>query len=696
MIEHIDSKALLVKKAGLVAQLEAAREFLAGEDEESDIARQVLTLREQQVQKQQQVDTLTAELNRLNADIPKLANGRHQLLLQAITQQRWFAFKNIPEILYDSHTGYLWPSFHYGFELPACKAHPDVFDGKNFSLGGIKGWLAPLENNTSFIKISALYASSYPALAKLKDKALFYIYCLDPSYSSYSSHDVSHYAYYYCYNNSSRNYNNFSGLFILPYNPSFVDARIHPRRDNFKPEELAQIILDFFLAQGWQPVFDNPELEQAYLLLQQSPTQHAELATLENQIAAALEYEATLHQPLTGQFDFQLDLQAYPLAAIADSSLQYAQATQRWAGQLLAKIDEFARKNNLLIQAATSLHQRLHQDFKLSRFAAVGDSLAILTARDDFMKAALAFDLNGVRAKLIHAEQSGKTLQNQLDSSALNANWLADLATIQTAPRPDFAFVAEYTAQIVLKEVQSLEWLEAHQAGLEQLVAGHLAWLQAFNVFTGQAQDDFLRHAAQEEIEEAVAQACFAAWAQQRLSIERQVLPLYQFAFSQVCSLEMANAVMDVLQRYQVAVDEFFKKESLPIYQKFAFVGNGELQSEYETRLALFKLCSQFQAELEGLLFTLKDVAVRIHLLRWSEAITQQHFVSVRASADTQLALPQQGDIWQTINQELRALQQRSLETFIQDAASFAQAREQRDKEFNSLVFKMRKALPKA
>jgi hypothetical protein len=215
-------------------------------------------------------------------------------------------------------------------------------------------------------------------------------------------------------------------------------------------------------------------------------------------------------------------------------------------------------------------------------------------------------------------------------------------------------------------------------------------------VFTGQAQDDFLRVAKQEEIEAEVAESCFVSWAQQRLTIERQVLPLYQLAFNQVCPLDTVNAVMAVLQRYQVAVDEFFKKESLAIYQKFAFVGNGALQSEYESRLALFKLCSQFQAELEGLLFALPDVAVRIHLLRWSEAITQQHFVSVRASTDTQLALPQQGEVWQTISQELRSLQQRSLETFIQDAASFAQAREQRDKEFNSLVFKMRKALPKA
>jgi hypothetical protein len=133
----------------------------------------------------------------------------------------------------------------------------------------------------------------------------------------------------------------------------------------------------------------------------------------------------------------------------------------------------------------------------------------------------------------------------------------------------------------------------------------------------------------------------------------------------------------------------------VPIYQKHAFNANSTLQCDYETRLALFKLCGQFQEKLEGLLFSLPEVAVRVSLLRWSELITQQHFVGIGVSAEGLLALHQDSDVWKNINQELRTLQQVSLETFIQDVKHFSTARSKRDSEFNSLVFKMSKALQK-
>jgi hypothetical protein len=133
----------------------------------------------------------------------------------------------------------------------------------------------------------------------------------------------------------------------------------------------------------------------------------------------------------------------------------------------------------------------------------------------------------------------------------------------------------------------------------------------------------------------------------------------------------------------------------LATHQRHAFSPNGTQQEQYDTRLQLFKLSSTFQAQLESLLFALPQVAIRISLLRWSEVITQQHFSGMSVQTDSVLANHQHSDIWQTISQELRSLQQRTLETFIQDAEHFGQARKQRDDEFNSLVFRMRKELQK-
>jgi len=683
MTERIDSKTLLNRKAELQAQLQSAHMFMAGEQDEPQVAAQVLNLREQQAQMTQQIAHLKTELSRVNGEIPALANGQHKMLLKAISVQRWYALKNNPEVMYDSHTGYLWPSFHYGFEMPLKNAWL-----KDFRLGTSEdSWYIPFKEQGIEI-VKAMY-DSYPCKGKLKDKRLY----LEQRHV----YDDKYVYYCLCNGESSTSYYDPScNYYILPYCNFYADDRIHPKRDNFSADERAQIILDFFLEQNWQPVFDKPELEQVYQTIQQHPLLLKELNELESAIAEALEYEATLHQPLSGKFNFQIDLQAYPLALIDQSSWQYAQALQRWSSQLLNKIDEFARNHHELIQAATALHKSLDHKLKIDRFEHVGDSQQVLTQRDGYLKNALRFNLDTVRSKLINAKNQAITLQNQLNESALHPDLLADLAAIQQAPRPTFAFIAEYTAQIVLKEVQQLEWLEAHQAGLQKLVDLHLKGLEDFNVFTSTDQDDFKRAAKHEEIDAEVAQGWFEDWAKQRLVIEQQILPLYELVFNQQCALDTVNELLEILQTYRLTVDQFYKNECYAIHQDCALDMKGQFEEGYKRRLALFKLCNQFQAQLEELLFALPEVALRVELLRWSEVITQQHFVVIRVSTDSQLALHQDSETWQKISQEFRKLQERSLETFIQDVKYFNQARQEREKEFNSLVFRMRKALNNA
>ena len=169
MTEQLDSKTLLDKKAKLQAQIIAAQFSLAGENEEPKIAEHVLTLREQQARMEQQIAQLNKELIRVNGQIPALANGKHKMLLAAISAQRWYAIKNIPEVLYDSHAGNLWPAFHYGFQLPLM----DAWNKGDFVLGSVFNgyWQIPLGVQGEAI-LNMMYLS-YPRIDKLKDKVLY-------------------------------------------------------------------------------------------------------------------------------------------------------------------------------------------------------------------------------------------------------------------------------------------------------------------------------------------------------------------------------------------------------------------------------------------------------------------------------------------------------------------------------------------
>jgi hypothetical protein len=156
---QLNSKALLAEKSELTAQLNAARLYFAGEDDNPDVAQNVFTLREQQHQIQAQVSQLSAQLNRLNGEIPALAAGKQAQLLDAISAQRWYALKNIPEVLYDSLTGLLWPSFYYGFEL---LPEPDYKQPFIFEYAGLGKWKRPQATDRGFDIVNEM-RKSYPA-----------------------------------------------------------------------------------------------------------------------------------------------------------------------------------------------------------------------------------------------------------------------------------------------------------------------------------------------------------------------------------------------------------------------------------------------------------------------------------------------------------------------------------------------------
>lgn len=651
----------------LKQQLAEIDGFLAGE-ESPTVAQQILGVKQQQADIKNQISQLNTQLTTLSHTIPTLANGKLKALLETVSQQRWYYFKDKTHVLYDSHTGYLWPNLEYVVELPTV-----VSGIKNdFELNQLgKGqWKTHTQELLLNIK------SSYP--------------CKNKQIQLYSHVDERRWSYWYLLsdtNNSNRGHGENSSIYYLPYCPIFANPDIAPHVTNFTPLEKAQKVLDLFLQQGWQPIFSEDGHNETYKKIQQRPSLLASLKEVEQNLQHALEQQKIQKQPLSGQFDYLIDLQVYDTVSINQSSLKYGQALQQWATQLLIKLDEFCQQHSPLMAIANQLHQRLHSDISIND--SVADDLPLLVARDEYLQQQLNFDLNVLRQQLLNFFEQGLTLQQQLLASANSTYVLSQLSTIQQSARPSFEFVAEYTSYLVTHYLNKLEWLQANQQAIQTLVEAHYQWLVNFDEFTSKDYAQFMALAQKERIDNNLAELWFNEWRQQRRIIETQLLPLYQLAFNQQCDLQTAIDTANSLQHYQQAIDQFYKKERLACHQRYAFTTNGQQQEQYETQLQLFKLASQFESDIEKILFAIPNVATRMQLLRWSETMTQQHFNQLHQQ--TELCV--NNDIWQTIRAELRQLQQRSLETFIQDIAYFSQERKKRDDELNSLIYKMRKEL---
>ena len=150
--------------------------------------------------------------------------------------------------------------------------------------------------------------------------------------------------------------------------------------------------------------------------------------------------------------------------------------------------------------------------------------------------------------------------------------------------------------------------------------------------------------------------------------------------------------VLEVLRGYRAAVDEFYLHERKNIYQKFAFQSGGDLQEKFEIEGELYKLTEKFQRDLQVIIFACDKSEERIFLLKWAEPLLNlpidelSNFIRNR----------ELDGISQEILTQFAELRRQNFAQYLSDAQAYGAALEQREKEFNALIFRMRKELNKS
>ena len=149
--------------------------------------------------------------------------------------------------------------------------------------------------------------------------------------------------------------------------------------------------------------------------------------------------------------------------------------------------------------------------------------------------------------------------------------------------------------------------------------------------------------------------------------------------------------VVELLQEYKEKVDQFYKNERSAIYVSYAFTANGELQEKFATELKLYEISSNFQKKLQDIIFSLEKNENKIFLINWANNLIDLpvdetiNFIELKKLD----AIPEQ-----VLNQFME-LKKKNFEVYLSDAKAYGEEQERREKEFNSLIFKMRKGLAK-
>ncbi|WP_256413975.1 hypothetical protein [Acinetobacter sp. 5862] len=703
---------LVAQQQQLTAQLKTLQ-FQLFDKTSPDVVEHINQLQLEKAKQQGILQQAQQQLAQLSPELENFDTGAEQILLEAISQQDWYSFKNKREIIFDKRTGDIYPNFQY---IPHIKygdwkkqqkeyAPSEIGKGKWQLLHEVFYYDQQKSKYTGFLnskeKVDYAYGSfDYPFIYRGLKTVEIYM-------SRYRNTDGSLYRAYY-YNKFAENGTNgrseISGfnedICIFPILKVIDNPDLLPDYPRLTAHEKTKIILDFFIEQDWIPNFEldyiKDEEEEAERLALVDKIYAAFLARyqIQKQLINLEQKIAKLHEPepenlFTSDFDYRVEIQNYHLAEINASIWQYSLAAQQWINNLLAQIDSWENNHQHLLANALALNTTLTKKLPISLNLNATEQ-EILNTRHTDLQQRLNFSLEPLRSTLIDLLQQNQQIETTLQTT----HSLTALAELEQQPRPSFTLLAEHTAKRCTQTLKKLEWLENSLDFVNSIVKSEQQSTENYLILLDKYQQDLLQIGVENSIESEEVSKWFAEWRQERLQILQQWQPLIQAGLNNLIPQHTVLDTLQCLEQYQQNLDKFYLGKRLGIHTTYAFQANGHRQEKLEKEQEITKLVHQFMQNLEKVIFSAKTTAQKIWLVRFSE-VWQQGIVQEIIAFLSNEELLDRGDIAQIVSEEMRKIQQQSLAACLQDAKTYSAALTQQEKDFATLMFKMRKALQK-
>lgn len=628
----------------------------------------------------QQLQSVQEKLKTINSEIDKLSSTATDRILEAIKNQRWYFFKNKPHILMDKTTGILWANLDY---FPYGKTSNERINTntalnflKNYVIDQIDNWQIPKFND--FYKIST--GEKYP----FKEEECFYCYSNDKSQIGYIGSSLIY------YNNDDKN-----GL--LPCNYSLIQDSEYEKNvseDNnvYTEKERLQFTLDLFRENELLPIFDNAEITDLYKKIYfEKPRLLQSLSEVETQLAQCEEVKT-----ITANFDYTTLLNKYDIASIDKSIIKYYEAVQKWIDELMEYLADFEQQKESVIQDCNQIGLQLSTTYKDDSNLTEAEN-ELLKNRQYYFKDKLALGMDKVKANLLKVKQQADDIEYTINEIDDGDNAIYELAQLEKKERASFALIAENTAKIVNKALQKIAFFEYNRDFIVKAVEVWSKWNEDYKVFKTKQYEELKHSCEQDDIEAEVWQKWYADWQKLRFTIEEKLQPMIarglkgDIEAKEEQETPIIMQAIYVLNDYKIAVDNFYLEERKNIYQQYVFQNCGDLQEKFEVEKELYARTVNLQKALQKIIFNCKKEADKIFILRWIDNLIDiQINEIIQFVADNNLE-----QISQEVLNEFAKLKQKNYYMYLADIKAYSQEQANREKAYNSLIFKMRKGLMK-
>lgn len=637
----------------------------------------------------QQLQSVQEKLKTINNEIDKLSSTATDRILEAIKNQRWYFFKNKQHILMDKTTGILWANLDYfpynqgsydsegNYTLDEAKSLVN-----NYSVDGIDDWQIP----TLEVFKHMIYDKTFPFQQgdNWRIKENFSWFCNVDNWS-----------------NNKVNLNNWHAYWgvgwILPCSYHLIqnseyEKNVSENNNVYTEKERLQFTLDLFRENELLPIFKNNETTDLYKKIYfEKPRLLQALSEVEAQLVQCEEVKI-----ITANLDYMTLLNKYDIASIDKSIIKYYEAVQKWIDELMEYLANFEQQKESVIQDCNQIGLQLSTTYKDDSNLTEAEN-ELLKNRQYYFKNKLALGMDKVKANLLKVKQQADDVEYTINKFDDGDNAIYELAQLEKKERASFALIAENTAKIVNKALQKIDFFEHNRDFIVKAVEVWSKWNDDYKVFKTKQYEELKHRCEQDDIEAEVWQKWYEDWQKLRFTIEEKLQPMIarglkgDIETKEEQETPIIMQAIYVLNDYKIAVDNFYLEERKNIYQQYVFQNCGDLQEKFEVEKELYARTVNLQKALQNIIFNCKKEADKIFILRWIDNLIDiQINEIIQFVADNNLE-----QISQEVLNEFAKLKQKNYYMYLADIKAYSQEQANREKAYNSLIFKMRKGLMK-
>lgn len=688
-------KTLLKQKEALLQKIRNIEENCEGIKNANNVST-TQKLNEEKSQLLQKQKDYTAELKVISTRLSEIDNQLTALsgtgsdkILEAIDKQKFYFIKNKPNVLFEKTTGLLWANLDvFLFFFSGHKAAQFKVEG--LRLDDFTAWRYPLYdeilnfcedlanpfNSSGYYKFVIKNNSYWCCQKSALDRSNGYIYLETNSGPSFSSSSTTRMGLFPCTS-------------ILINNTDYHSMMCGK---SLTKKEKSQLVLNLFIDKGLIPVFDDETITELFKQIYvEKPKLLQVLQELESNISA-LQNEVEL----TTDFDYIPLLAKYDLEAIENSVIKYYEAVQKWSGELLEKLENYEKQNETVISDFNAISVKLAHKY-VDNDKLTEEENKLLKDRQAFFKKYVAVGVNGVKAKILSVKHQAEDLERRIDEIDESDNSISELGKLEKEKRVSFAFLAENTAKIIKNALWKMDYFRNHHAFMKSAIDAWDDWTTDYLHFktTGFSQ---LRNSCEEDgIDGEIWQAWCNDWQKVRFQIEKKLQPLVERGLEgdipvvEDTPVPVVSQLISILATYKEDIDKFYLEDKKGVYQQFVFLPGGDLQDKFESEIRLYRCTTKLQTALQNVIFNCKETEDRIFILNWaSDLLDIQINGLLEFIADRRL-----NKISEKVLKEFAELRLKNLDAYLNDAKAYGLEKERREKQYNSLMFKMRTDLTK-